>query len=138
MYLVDTDVISETRKKSRANPGVMRFFAKCATESTPVFISVITVGELCRGIELMRHRGDVAQVEQLAAWLTTLLMNFADYILDFSFDEAQVWGRLRVPHAENPIDKQIAAIALTHDLTLVTRNVAHFKGLGVSLLNPFV
>ena len=137
MFLIDTDVISETRQKSRADTGVTRFFANCVAASTPVFISVVTVGELRRGVELMRHRGDALQAQRLDAWLTGLLADFADYILDFSFDEAQIWGRLRVPRPENPIDKQIAATALTHDLTLVTRNVSHFKDLGLLLLNPF-
>jgi toxin FitB len=137
MYLIDTDVISETRKKSRANAGVTRFFVECVANEVPVFISVITVGEVRRGVELIRHRGDISQADNLDTWLNALLVDYADYVLDFSLEEAQVWGRLRVPKAENPLDKQIAATALTHDLKLVTRNVAHFEGLGVTLLNPF-
>jgi toxin FitB len=137
MYLIDTDVISETRKKARANAGVTRFFADCVTNDVPVFLSVITVGEVLRGVEQIRHRGDVSQANLLDTWLNTLLLDFSDYILDFSVEEAQVWGRLRVPHSENPLDKQIAATALTHDLKLVTRNVSHFEGLGIPLLNPF-
>jgi len=138
MYLIDTDVISETRKKARANAGVTRFFADCVTNDVPVFISVITVGEVRRGVDQIRHRGDVSQANLLDTWLNTLLLDFSDYILDFSLEEAQVWGRLRVPHSENPLDKQIAATALTHDLKLVTRNVSHFEGLGIPLLNPFI
>ena len=138
MYLVDTDVVSEVRKRAKANPGVRRFFADARARGDALYLSVITVGEIRRGVETIRHRGDVRQANQLETWLTTVLNDFGDHVLDFSHDEAQVWGRLRVPHAENAIDKQIGATALTHGLTLVTRNTAHFSGLGMTLVNPFV
>ena len=137
MYLVDTDVVSEVRKRAKANAGVGRFFATARTKGDALYLSVITLGEIRRGVEALRHRGDIKQAKQLEAWLTALLKDFGDRILDFSHDEAQVWGRLRVPHAENAIDKQIAATALTHGLALVTRNTAHFTGLGLTLVNPF-
>ena len=137
MYLVDTDVISEGRKRRNANPGVRSFFANAHANGDTLHLSVITVGEIRRGIESIRHRGDSMQADRLEAWLATILQDSADHILDFAHDEAQVWGRLRVPHPENAIDKQIAATALTHGLTLVTRNIAHFSGLGVKLFNPF-
>lgn len=138
MYLVDTDVISEVRKRAKANWGVRRFFANARTKGDALYLSVITLGEIRLGVESIRHRGDARQANQLEAWLTTVMKGFGDNILDFSNDEAQVWGRLRVPHPENAIDKQIGATALTHGLTLVTRNTAHFSGLGVPLVNPFV
>ena len=100
-------------------------------------MSVITIGEIRRGVELIRYRGDTRQARRLETWLDLILKEFEENIIDFGYDEAQVWGRLRVPHPENAIDKQIAATALTHDLTLVTRNTTHFGGLGVALLNPF-
>ncbi len=137
MYLVDTDVVSEVRKCGKANPGVRRFFANTHAKGDALYLSVVTVGEIRRGIESIRHRGDARQADRLEAWLATVLKDFADHILDFAPDEAQVWGRLRVPHPENAIDKQIAATALTHGLTLVTRNTAHFSGLGVTVVNPF-
>lgn len=137
MYLVDTDVVSEARKRANANPGVRRFFADARTKGDALYLSVITLGEIRRGVETIRHRGDTRQANQLEAWLTAVLKDFADNILDFSPNEAQVWGRLRVPHPENAIDKQIAATALTHGLALVTRNTAHFTGLGLTLVNPF-
>ena len=137
MYLVDTDVISEVRKRAAANPGVRRFFTAAQAKGDPLYLSVITLGEIRRGVEVIRHRGDKRQAASLEAWLDTLLKDFGEHILDFSHDEAEVWGRLRVPHPENAIDKQIAATALTHGLTLVTRNTAHFSGLGTSLVNPF-
>lgn len=138
MYLVDTDVVSEARKRTRANPGVRRFFAEARTRGDALYLSVITLGEIRRGVETIRHRGDTRQANQLEAWLTMVLSEFGDHVLDFSHDEAQVWGHLRVPHPENAIDKQIGATALTHGLTLVTRNTAHFSGLGMTLVNPFV
>ena len=137
MYLVDTDVISEARKRDKANRGVTRFFKMAQTSGSVLYISVITIGEIRRGIELIRYRGDVQQATQLETWIDVILNEFDDHILDFCYDEAQVWGRLRVPHPENALDKQIAATAITHELTLVTRNMNHFEGLGLTLLNPF-
>ena len=65
MYLVDTNVISEVRKKSKANKGVRAFFKQTIEDETPMFISVVTVGELRRGVELIRYRGDVRQANHL-------------------------------------------------------------------------
>ncbi len=137
MYLLDTNVVSELRKGARANAGVMRFIKRIADDDAPVYISVITLGELRRGVELIRHRGDLAQAEALETWLQGLLDDYADQILEFGADEAQVWGRLRVPQPENALDKQIAATALTCGLTLVTRNLRDFAATGAPLHNPF-
>ena len=138
VYLIDTNVVSERRKQARANPGVRQFFESVAEAGTPIYLSAISVGELRRGVELIRHRGDLDQVGLLEAWLVALLEQFADNILTFDADAAQVWGRLRVPRPEHEIDKQIAAIALVNDLTVVTRNTADFKATGVRLIDPFV
>lgn len=138
MYLIDTNVISEARKKAKANPGVIDFFNRVAVADEPVYLSVISVGELRRGVELIRHRGDTEQATMLEAWLTVVLEQYAENILAFDADAAQVWGRLRVPSPEHELDKQIAAIALVNDLTVVTRNAADFEGTGVKLVNPFV
>ena len=137
MYLVDTDVISEVRKRTKANKGVAKFFRQAAKDDTALYLSAVTVGELRRGVELIRHRGDAAQAERLDAWLTLILSEYHDNILQLDDAAAQVWGRLRVPHPENALDKQIAATALIHDLTLVTRNEKQFAGTGANLLNPF-
>ena len=137
MYLIDTNVISEARKKTKANRGVIAFFGQAAVESERLYLSVVTVGELRRGVELIRHRGDTLQAQLLETWLHDVLDQYADNILGFDAEAAQVWGRLRVRHPEHELDKQIAAIALVHSLTVVTRNTLDFAGTGVSLRNPF-
>jgi predicted nucleic acid-binding protein len=137
VYLIDTNVISEIRKKTKANPGVQRFFKQVATKETPLYLSVITVGELRRGIDLIHHRGDTLQAQQLEAWLQTLLTEYADHILSIDEEIAQLWGRLRVPYPEHALDKQIAATAFIYGLTVVTRNQRDFATTGVAVLNPF-
>jgi toxin FitB len=137
MYLIDTNVVSEARKNARANRGVVSFFENAAVSGDPIFVSAVSVGELRRGVELIRRRGDVDQAESLEAWLAAVVESFGERILAFDADAAQVWGRLRVPDPDHTLDKQIAAIALINDLTLVTRNVADLEGFGVKLANPF-
>ncbi len=137
MYLVDTNVISEIRKRSKANKGVRAFFKQAIDDETPLFISVVTVGELRRGVELIRYRGDTRQANQLEKWLVALMTEYQDHILDINQDIAQLWGRLRVPHPENALDKQIAATALIFELTVVTRNHKDFVKTGAPVLNPF-
>ncbi len=136
MYLIDTNVISEARKRTRAYPTVTAFFAQAAAADEPLYLSAVTVGELRRGVELIRYRGD-AQADVLEAWLAMVVAEFGENVLAFDADAAQVWGRLRVPNPEHELDKQIAAIALVYDLTVVTRNTADFAGTGVKLMNPF-
>jgi predicted nucleic acid-binding protein len=135
MYLVDTNIISEARKGKNANPGVQKFFQ--TVDSSGIYLSVQTIGEIRRGLENIRHRGDLLQANKLESWLDLLVTVYAERILSFDEASAQVWGRLMSPQSEHAIDKQIAAIALIHDLTVVTRNVDDFRGTGVALENPF-
>jgi hypothetical protein len=81
---------------------------------------------LRRGVESIRCRGDVRQANQLEKWLETLLTEYQDHVLDINQDIAQLWGRLRAPHLENALDKQIAATALIYDLAVVTRSHKDF------------
>lgn len=136
MYLVGTNVISEARKGKKSNPGVQKFFQTIDAED--LYLSVQTLGEIRRGLENIRHRGDLPQVKKLEKWIDLVVADYADRILSFDEECAQVWGRLMSPHHEHPIDKQIAAIALIHDFTVVTRNVDDFHGTGTKTINPFV
>ena len=81
MYLIDTNVISELRKRKSANPNVVAFFTEAAQQQTPMFLSAITVGELRRGVDLIRYRGDRLQAELLEEWLNKLLLEFGDFIV---------------------------------------------------------
>ena len=137
MFLVDTNVISEARKGRRADPGVMAFWAEVTANNTPLFLAAITIGELRRGVDLIRHRGDLKQADVLEHWLEQVLQHYDERVLVLDGDAAQLWGRLRVPDPHHAIDKQIVAIALLHDLTVVTRNTRDFAGGGVRLVDPF-
>ena len=123
--------------KKECEPRCSNILQNTEQQTSQLYLSVITVGELRRGIEKIRYRNDHAQAEQLEHWLNHLIKDYSEQILEFDNTEANVWGKLRVPHHENAIDKQIAATALTYDLTVVTRNTNDFAGTGVKLLNPF-
>ena len=136
MYLIDTNVISEARKGAKANAGVKRFFQEANIDD--VYLTVQTIGEIRRGLENIRQRGDMPHAKKLDKWLAVVVLEYSDRILTFDEECAQIWGRLMSPHPQHPIDKQIAAIALIHDLAVVTRNVDDFRGTGVQIINPFL
>lgn len=135
MFLLDTNVVSELRKGVRTNPGVRAFFSALKPEE--IYLAVQTIGELRRGVESIRGRGDVQQADSLEGWLNDVVASYSGRILDFDLECAQLWGRLLSPNPQNSIDKQIAAIGLIYDLTVATRNTADFGSSGVRLLNPF-
>ena len=137
MYLIDTNVISELRKNTRANSCVIEFFNEIAANAKAIYLSAITIGELRRGVELIRHRREWPQATQLEIWLNDLRIEFDSTILELDEQLAQVWGKLQVPNPENTIDKQIAATALIHDLTVVSGNSEHFHATGVRCIDPF-
>ena len=116
---------------------MLNFFQQYQVESNRCFVSSITLGELRRGVELIRLRGDLQQAELLERWLVQVRSDFANRILPIDLDVAELWGKLRVPDATNSIDKLISATALINTLTVVTRNIKHFERTGVSVLNPF-
>jgi len=137
VYLVDTDVISEARKREKSNPGVRAFFERVGQEGIELYLSVVTIGELRQGVERIRYRGDHFQAQQLERWLVQVTTAYADRILALDEETAHVWGRLRVPNPENPLDTQIAATALIYDLAVVSHDVAHYAPTGVRVVNPF-
>ncbi len=137
MYLLDTNVLSEIRKKKNANKGVIAFFKSVKEQKKSLYISVITIGELRRGVEVIRHRKDTRQANQLEKWLNLILSQYQDNILDIDAETAQLWGKLRTPHPEHALDKMIAATGIIHELVVVTRNQKDFKQTGVRVINPF-
>jgi len=137
MYLLDTNVVSEFRKAQNANRGVVEFMATASARNDQCYLSVITIGELQMGAEKILHRGDARQANMLKESLNEITNEYADLIVPIDHEVALIWAALRVPHYENAIDKLIAATALSHSLTLVTRNIKDFEKVGVPVLNPF-
>ena len=99
-------------------------------------LSVVTLGEIERGIEKSRQ-GDAEFADTLAAWLESLIQLYADRLLPVTPIVARRWGRLSAQLGHESADLLIAATALTYGLTVVTRNIGHFKPAGVRVLNPF-
>ena len=135
MFLLDTNVISEVRKQGRADSGVAEWYASVSDED--IFLSVLTLGEIRRGVERSRRRGDNAQADTLEVWLTTVKGRFSGQILAVSEDIAETWGRISSIRPVPVEDALLAATAMVKDFTLVTRNIRHVEGLGARLLNPF-
>jgi predicted nucleic acid-binding protein len=137
LYLLDTNVISEMRKGTRANAGVRKFFADCKNDGAGLLLAAVTVGELRCGVERIRQRGDMQQADTLEHWLQSVLEEFHEQVLDFDVETAQLWGVLQASGRQHALDNQIAATALLYGLTVVTRNESDFRGTGVKLLNPW-
>ena len=136
MFLLDTNIISEVRKGQRSDPNVSNWFA--GVSESQFFISSLTIGEIRRGIELARRRRDVDQAEALETWLQIVIQRFSGRILTVDTEEADTWGQNYPPFAPVPVvDGLLAATAMAHDMTLVTRNVSDVEGLGVRVLDPF-
>jgi predicted nucleic acid-binding protein len=127
-------VISELRKGKRCDPGVAAWFAGVPSED--VHLSVLTVGELRKGIESIRRR-DLSAAEVLEAWLDELVEIHADRILSIDQEIADQWGRLNVPDPLPVVDGLLAATAKVHGLTLVTRNLKDVERTGVDCVDPF-
>lgn len=132
-YLLDTNVLSETRRR-QADRHVVSFLS--ATDSSSLYLSALTIGELHKGVAL-KHRTDPTAARALAAWVDGLEYSFADHILGVDAAIARLWGELSADRPRPVIDTLLAATAMAHNLTLVTRNTADVQGLKVKLLNPW-
>jgi predicted nucleic acid-binding protein len=125
-YLLDTNVISETRKV-RPDERVLAFLA--TTRSEDLFLSALTFGELRKGV-MSKRQSDVSSSESLGRWVDGLEAIFADRI--------RRWGEISGERPLPVIDTLIAATAIDHGLTLVTRNIRDVESSGAALLNPWV
>jgi toxin FitB len=133
-FLLDTNVISELRKGSRAHARVRDWFQ--SVDDGAMYLSVLVIGEIRQGIESLRRR-DAPAAARLDRWLAELVQSHADRVLPVDGAVADRWGRLNVPTPISAIDGLLAATALVHAATLVTRNVRDVKRTGVRHLDPF-
>jgi toxin FitB len=133
-YLLDTNVLSETRKRQPA-AGVAEWIT--ATPPSRLHVSVLTLGEIMRGIARIRGRGDRRQASALERWLRDVEAGFEDRVLPVTLPVAAAWGRQQYARPLPVIDALIAATARVHGMTVVTRNAKDFEQAGVQVLNPF-
>jgi predicted nucleic acid-binding protein len=133
-YLLDTNVVSETRRKS-PDAGVIAFVNQ--VDSSALYLSVLTFGELRKGIAVKR-RLDPAAAKSLSAWAQGLEVGFADRVLGIDIAIARLWGEWSAARPRPVVDSLLAATAVVHRLTLVTRNLRDVQGLPVKVLNPWV
>jgi len=133
-FLVDTNIISELRKGLRCNANVRIWYA--SVDGPSLYLSVLVVGEIRKGIELIKVR-DPVQAKALEAWLEDVFTAFGERILPVDQAVTDAWGRFAAIRPLPVIDGLLAATAKVHRMTLVTRNDADIAGLGVAVLNPF-
>lgn len=133
-WLVDTNVLSELRKKTRCDPGVSTWAEGVSEES--MFTSVLVIGEIRRGVDRVARK-DAAQGRALGRWLEQVRAAFAGRTLEVTEQIAEEWGRLDAFTPRPVVDALLAATARVHGLTMVTRNTADFDVMGVDVFNPF-
>ncbi|HEX9198702.1 MAG TPA: type II toxin-antitoxin system VapC family toxin [Acidobacteriaceae bacterium] len=132
-YLLDTNILSETRKKI-ADEKVLAFVAD--TDPSTLYVSVLTLGELRKGVA-QKHLTDPAAAKSISAWIDGLEFGFAELILGIDATTARLWGELSAQRPRPVVDTLLAATAMAHGLTFVTRNTNDVEDIDVRLLNPF-
>ena len=133
-YLLDTDILSAIRRKQR-DPNLKEWLR--SIQSADVYLSVVTIGEVERGITRQR-RNNPKFAEDLESWLDTILLRYEQRILPLSVSIARRWGQLSGELGHTSADLMIAATALEHNLTVATRNTRHFEPTQVHLINPYL
>ncbi len=134
-FLLDTNIVSELRKRERCAPKVNSWAQ--SIEPNQNFLSVLVVGELRRGA-ILKRRTDRAAADALEQWIARLTHLYGDRILPITLEIAHEWGRLSALRPIPPEDGLLAATANIHRLTFVTRNTKNVQGLGVAVLNPWI
>lgn len=132
-FLLDTNIVSEIRKKS-PDAGVLAWFDSVA--ASELFLSVLVIGEIRQGVDRLARR-DHSRAAALEQWLKQLQHAYSDRIVPVTAEIAEAWGRLNVPDPRPAVDGLLAATALVHGWTLVTRNTGDIASTGARLLNPF-
>jgi toxin FitB len=133
-YLLDTNVLSETRRK-KADSGVISFLK--SVEHSSLYLSVLTIGEFRKGV-IAKRREDADGAARLSGWIEGLGLSFADHILGIDVAIAKLWGEWSGERPRPVIDTLLAATALVNEFTLVTRNIRDIADLPVKTLNPWV
>ena len=133
-YLLDTNVLSEFRKGRKCDPNVRKWSQLIQREQH--YISVLSIGEIRKGIEILRRRSP-QQCPAFEDWLCKLLNMHANSILPITERITERWGNLMAEHTLPVIDGFLAATALEYSLTIATRTVDDFAGTGVKIVNPF-
>lgn len=133
-FLLDTNVWSELRKGARCDRGVAAWMA--GVDDSDLFLSVLVVAEIRSGVERIRRR-DAEAARSLDVWLRVLQQSHADRVLPVDLLVAEEWGRMASRISVPVVDGLLAATALVHGLTLVTRNVKDVSRTGAAIHDPF-
>jgi len=134
-YLLDTNIVSEVRKGPQCDPGVAAWWRQ--VDDSDVYLSVLVVGEIRKGIELIRRRS-AERAATLERWLSELEATHGHRIVEVDHRVADQWGRMSAIRNAPTVDGLLAATAKVHRMTLVTRNLADVASLGADVLNPFL
>ena len=133
-YLIDTNIISELRKKQNANPNVQAWFS--SVTGGECYLSVLTIGEIVNGIKRLESK-DMNSAKNIQAWLDMVLIDFSDRILPVTAKISATWGEMTSKIPMPVVDSLLASTAIVHNLTLVTRNIKDVESSSAKLLNPF-
>jgi predicted nucleic acid-binding protein len=132
-YLLDTDLVSETRKK-KADPGAISFLE--STEASALYISVLTLGELRKGVAALKRK-EPAAAAKLQRWVDGFEYSFADRLIGIDASTTRLWGEWSGERPRPVVDTLLAATAVHRGMTLVTRNIRDVRGIPVKLLDPW-